>query len=355
MRLLFHLFLLVLVRPTSSAKMMGFVVTSSRGVPRCIASAVTSSTSSSPPSYNNNNNYRPWAIHLSSSATTSVRRNTKRRSPVSALQNWFSTVSSSSPAAPSLDILDPKAPLRPLLAENCRENHLSRYTLPPTRIGVDDYRPNVIKGQRIVAFGDVHGDITALRSFLITARILHPDSTNEDPVWCGGSTICVQTGDVLDRGDDELACFRLLATLARQAVEAGGALLLLYGNHESLNAAGLFQYANPGGNVEFERTIGARIDYNCELFFWMDFDSLFLPDGFFQSFLTSIFLSLSSLSQSPQMVPIDGGCNLQGINLVDGQGMIFFFIACHQILLFSSNCHSSKPLSTFVTSLSFKL
>ncbi|KAK1740005.1 Shewanella-like protein phosphatase, partial [Skeletonema marinoi] len=123
-------------------------------------------------------------------------------------------------------------------------------------------RPDLPKGQRIVAFGDVHGDITALRAFLVTAGILDPRSSIEEPVWCGGTTICVQTGDVLDRGDDELACFRLLATLARQAHDAGGQLLLLYGNHESLNAAGLFQYANPGGNVEFERTIGQGIDYN---------------------------------------------------------------------------------------------
>jgi len=159
-------------------------------------------------------------------------------------------------------LLDPKAPLRPLLSDNSHENHLSRYTLPPTSIGEDDYRPTLKKGQRVVAFGDVHGDISALRSFLITAELLDPESSNDEPMWAGGDAICVQTGDVLDRGDDELACFRLLATLARQAKKAGGALLLLYGNHESLNAAGLFQYANPGGNTEFDKTIGARIDYN---------------------------------------------------------------------------------------------
>lgn len=155
-----------------------------------------------------------------------------------------------------------KAPLRPLLTANSQENHLSQYSLPPTQIGIDDYRPNLPKNQRIVSFGDVHGDISALRTFLITARVLDPESTNDNPRWSGGDTICVQTGDVLDRGDDELACFRLLATLSRQAKESGGALLLLYGNHESLNAAGLFQYANPGGNAEFESTIGSRIDYN---------------------------------------------------------------------------------------------
>ena len=96
----------------------------------------------------------------------------------------------------------------------------------------------------------------------MAAEVLDPNTDNDEPIWCGGETLCVQTGDVLDRGDDELACYRLLATLGRQAKVAGGGLLLLYGNHESLNAAGLFQYADPGGNDEFERTIGRRIDYN---------------------------------------------------------------------------------------------
>ena len=198
-------------------------------------------------------------------------RHCRARRGSTRLQAFFSTsnddgettngdTKSQQPQQPLL--LDPKAPLRPLLSDHCNENHLSAYTLPPTTLGEDDYRPDLKKGQRVVAFGDVHGDIDALREFLIAAEVLDPDSSNEEPMWSGGETICVQTGDVLDRGDDELACFRLLATLSRQAKQAGGALILLYGNHESLNAAGLFQYANPGGNVEFEKTIGARIDYN---------------------------------------------------------------------------------------------
>jgi hypothetical protein len=198
----------------------------------------------------------------SSSSSSSESESSISDDPSSPSQSQQQQQQQSSSSSPPPLILDPKAPLRPLLAEKCHENHLSHYTLPPTNIGIDDYRPNLPKNTRIVAFGDVHGDITALRSFLITAKLLDPNSTNEEPMWIGGSTLCVQTGDVLDRGDDELACYRLLATLSRQAKLAGGAILLLYGNHESLNAAGLFQYANPGGNVEFEKTIGSRIDYN---------------------------------------------------------------------------------------------
>ena len=35
---------------------------------------------------------------------------------------------------------------------------------------------------------------------------------------------------------------------------------MLYGNHEALNCVGMFQYANPGGNYEFEHEVGLSID-----------------------------------------------------------------------------------------------
>lgn len=75
------------------------------------------------------------------------------------------------------------------------------YTLaPPAADVITDLEP----GRRIVTFGDVHGDIDALRNFLVTAQIMDENSSVDEPVWSGGNTICVQCGDILDRGDDEL-------------------------------------------------------------------------------------------------------------------------------------------------------
>lgn len=210
-------------------------------------------------------------------AAAAAAASTKTTTTTTATKMKKKTTTSSSSNLP----IDPYGPLKSILSkndddennnnnnnDNDDDDYLSQYTLPPTILGRDDYRTTIKPKTRIVAFGDVHGDVDALRTFLITAMILDPTSTNDEPLWSGGSTICVQTGDVLDRGDDELACFRLLATLSRQAVKAGGALLLLYGNHESLNAAGLFQYANPEGNAEFEREVGTRIDYNLRSNRW---------------------------------------------------------------------------------------
>jgi len=124
--------------------------------------------------------------------------------------------------------------------------------------------PNLKKHQRIVSFGDVHGDFMALVSFLVTAKVMQaPDSLEEalkNPKWIGGDTICVSCGDIMDRGPNELACLRLLSNISLQSAAAGGALIVLYGNHEVLNSAGMFHYVDPNGNVEMERSIGCALD-----------------------------------------------------------------------------------------------
>jgi hypothetical protein len=126
----------------------------------------------------------------------------------------------------------------------------ANYTLAPTP---EDYI-DLKDGQRLVCIGDVHGDLAALETFLETSEV-YDSSTGQ---WCGGNTILVQCGDVLDRGIEELACYQLLAKLSHQAVAAGGQVVLLVGNHEVLNAMGLFQYAYT--DMEHEQFIGTAVD-----------------------------------------------------------------------------------------------
>ena len=84
--------------------------------------------------------------------------------------------------------------------------------------------------ERLVAIGDLHGDLPAVRRVLRLAGVLHPERDE----WAGGTTVCVQVGDQLDRGDDELPILALLAKLSREADKAGGALHVLLGNHETM-------------------------------------------------------------------------------------------------------------------------
>ncbi|GAB0496151.1 hypothetical protein MMPV_007461 [Pyropia vietnamensis] len=82
--------------------------------------------------------------------------------------------------------------------------------------------------RRLVAIGDIHGTVSALRTALRLAGVLHPRRDE----WVGGDTVLVQTGDLLDRGDTEVAVLRLLTHLQDTAGASGGAVHLLLGNHE---------------------------------------------------------------------------------------------------------------------------
>jgi hypothetical protein len=95
--------------------------------------------------------------------------------------------------------------------------------------------------RRLVAIGDIHGDLVAARAALRTAGAI--DAADK---WIGGDLVIVQTGDVLDRGNDEKAIYELLFSLRDQAAAAGGAVILLLGNHELMNAAGDFRYVTRG-------------------------------------------------------------------------------------------------------------
>lgn len=102
---------------------------------------------------------------------------------------------------------------------------------------------------RIVAVGDLHGDIKATRAALQLAGIID----NKDK-WVGGRTIFVQTGDVLDRGDDEPEIMDLLDSLVPQAQKAGGRVVLLLGNHELMNALGDLRYVTADGFRDYANT-----------------------------------------------------------------------------------------------------
>ena len=85
--------------------------------------------------------------------------------------------------------------------------------------------------QRIVAFGDVHGDLEAARGALRLAGAI-----DEQDRWIGDDLIVVQTGDQLDRGDQEQAILDLFERLRIESEAAGGAFHALLGNHELMNA-----------------------------------------------------------------------------------------------------------------------
>ena len=108
---------------------------------------------------------------------------------------------------------------------------------------------------RLLAFGDVHGDLQATRQALRLAGAIDAHDR-----WVGGPLVVVQTGDQLDRGDDEQEILDLFERLRGEAQAAGGAFHVLLGNHELMNVAGDLRYVTPGGFADFEGIDGLELD-----------------------------------------------------------------------------------------------
>lgn len=100
---------------------------------------------------------------------------------------------------------------------------------------------------RVVAVGDLHGDFSATQAVLRLAGALGPDGH-----WAGGNLVLVQTGDQLDRGGSEKEILDLFEQLAREAKAAGGQVIALNGNHETMNALGDFRYVTGDAVHDFD-------------------------------------------------------------------------------------------------------
>ena len=110
--------------------------------------------------------------------------------------------------------------------------------------------PTFVAGvERLIGIGDVHGDLGAAREALRIAGAI-----DDEDRWIGGELVVVQTGDQLDRGDEEEAILELFERLADEAHAAGGAFYSLLGNHEMMNVELDLRYVTEGGFADFADT-----------------------------------------------------------------------------------------------------
>lgn len=102
----------------------------------------------------------------------------------------------------------------------------------------------------LVALADMHGSLDVALESLRLAGVV--DSSRH---WCGGATVLVQTGDLVDRGADSVGTVKLFLRLKAEAEAAGGHVHLLIGNHEAWALSGVADYV---ASSELRRVGGRR-------------------------------------------------------------------------------------------------
>lgn len=114
--------------------------------------------------------------------------------------------------------------------------------------------------RRLVAIGDIHGDLRAFKDALLLGGVLcNPNTSNSAsnstsnsasvlPMWCGGDTTLVQLGDLVNqhkKEDREVLDF--IYALERNAKQAGGEVFMILGDHDIGNWKALNDIGGIGG------------------------------------------------------------------------------------------------------------
>lgn len=127
-------------------------------------------------------------------------------------------------------------------------SHVKSYAKSKLDISpVDTPSPVLPVARRIIAVGDLHGDMeNTLKTFRMAGIV------NEKVEWIAGDSVFVQTGDVVDRGPDTIELYKMMIRLAKEAREAGGKVFLkitqvlsVLGNHEVMNLMLDWRFVTP--------------------------------------------------------------------------------------------------------------
>ena len=154
------------------------------------------------------------------------------------------------------------------------------------------YIPHILKQtSRTIAIGDIHGDLDVAVKMLEIAKcikkvnikpdtikstyvtLINKNGNKEYYIWIGNDTQVVQVGDQVDRCrpigdntciypdgtfDDEASDIKILkfyTDINELAINHGGRVISLLGNHELMNVLGNMNYVSYKGIVDFSNTV----------------------------------------------------------------------------------------------------
>jgi hypothetical protein len=142
-------------------------------------------------------------------------------------------------------------------------NHRFEVRLHPFSVSQSVY----FQPSKLFVVSDPHGDFNSFVSILKAGKVI-----NDKLEWTYGSSHLLVNGDAFDRGVDVLPILWLCYKLEQEALDAGGRMHFLIGNHESMVLSGDLRYMEPkyhalakALNVEYN----SLFSINSELGKWL--------------------------------------------------------------------------------------
>jgi len=92
---------------------------------------------------------------------------------------------------------------------------------------------------RLVVIGEIQGAANSVTTLLEKLGLI-----DEVGHWAGGDSVLIQTGDLIDGGENSRATMDLFMRLQEEAPSVGGRVIVLMGNHEAMNILGELRDVN---------------------------------------------------------------------------------------------------------------
>ena len=242
------------------------------------------------PSQQTTQNQTKTIQHSNTTSTTTGNNTLKRThsSPMNMNKMDYSVSKSTSPPQSTTQYQRDRRMSEPFTEQEkvvAREDHQAKqiYNTSQTQVKQIMQDPNMKKydqlgmypaPKRIIAIGDLHGDLRvtliALRLAKVIPNNIFPYNVNNIS-WCGGDTWVIQLGDQIDRCrpdnwkknciedlddvvEDEgnnMMIIQIFQKLDEMAKKDGGRVLGMLGNHELMNIDRDFRYVSPQEFLEF--------------------------------------------------------------------------------------------------------
>ena len=126
---------------------------------------------------------------------------------------------------------------------------------------IQSFKNNSQNFKRICVLGDLHGDKDNAKKALIKAELIDNDDN-----WVGGNSFLIQMGDQVDgvcrkencinKSYTDIEVVNYMESLEEKALQKGGKVLSLLGNHEIMNFQGDLRFVskNDINKYDYNRT-----------------------------------------------------------------------------------------------------